>query len=373
MTTIVIIATTPEHAYSQDQTELQVIPFDSDRWEINAEESEVKPYLGETALFLKGGFATLKDANFTNGIIEFDIAFSDERGFMGVVWRYQDPKNHEKFYMRPHQSGNPDANQYTPVINGITGWQLYFNPGRYTVPAVYPYDQWMHVKVIVSGKEAAIYLNDAEEPSLFIQDMKRDIEAGSIGIEVEAFAPGHFANFSYVNLDNPPIGEPADPLPPLPAGTVSAWSVSNAFEESFVENKFSLSPADLQGLTWDTVQSDPLGIANLALVQGVEGEKNTTFARVRILSDRDQIKPLQFGFSDWARVYFNNQLLYAGNNKVRSRDYRFLGTIGLFDQLYLPLKKGENELWIAVSENFPFGGWGVQAAFSDQDGITFLD
>jgi len=31
----------------------------------------------------------------------------------------------EHFYIRPHQSGNPDANQYTPVFNGVSAWQLY--------------------------------------------------------------------------------------------------------------------------------------------------------------------------------------------------------------------------------------------------------
>jgi hypothetical protein len=26
--------------------------------------------------------------------------------------------------------------------------------------------------------------------------------------------------------------------------------------------------------------------------------------------------------------------------------------------VYLPLKKGKNELWLAVTEDFPLGGWG---------------
>ncbi|MCH8059016.1 MAG: hypothetical protein IIA11_01020 [Proteobacteria bacterium] len=49
-------------------------------------------------------------------------------------------------------------------------------------------------------------------------------------------------------------------------------------------------------------------------------------------------------------------LLYSkGNNAYQSRDYRYLGTIGLFDAIMLPLAVGDNELWIAVSE--AFGGW----------------
>jgi len=48
-----------------------------------------------------------------------------------------------------------------------------------------------------------------------------------------------------------------------------------------------------------------------------------------------------------------------------------VGTIGLFDSVALPLKTGENELCIAVTE--AFGGWGVQAQFADMEGINLQD
>jgi hypothetical protein len=41
--------------------------------------------------------------------------------------------------------------------------------------------------------------------------------------------------------------------------------------------------------------------------------------------------------------------------------------MGLFDELYLPLKKGKNELWMVVTENL--GGWGVKALVEDMEGI----
>ena len=87
-----------------------------------------------------------------------------------------------------------------------------------------------------------------------------------------------------------------------------------------------------------------------------------------IRSDHEQIKKIQFGFSDRIRVFFNDRLLYSGNNNYASRDFRFLGTIGFFDELYLPLKKGENEIWMAVSEDF--GGWGLLAKLENLDGVT---
>jgi hypothetical protein len=48
-----------------------------------------------------------------------------------------------------------------------------------------------------------------------------------------------------------------------------------------------------------------------------------------------------------------------------------MGTIGLFDEVYLPLKKGHNELWLAVTETF--GGWGVTALFEDPAGINIKE
>ena len=72
------------------------------------------------------------------------------------------------------------------------------------------------------------------------------------------------------------------------------------------------------------------------------------------------VREMSFGFSDRVRVYLNGRLLYAGNDGYTTRDYRFLGSVGLFDTVALPLQKGDNELAFAVSENF--GGWAVVAA-----------
>jgi hypothetical protein len=45
--------------------------------------------------------------------------------------------------------------------------------------------------------------------------------------------------------------------------------------------------------------------------------------------------------------------------------------VGLFDDLYLPLTKGDNELWMAVTENF--GGWGIKAEFENMDAIRIKE
>ena len=82
----------------------QAIPFDSDRWEIDAQESRIEEHLGKKSLFIRGGLAWIRDEDFENGVIEFDVCFSAERGFMGGIWRLQDRHNYEEFCIRPHQS-----------------------------------------------------------------------------------------------------------------------------------------------------------------------------------------------------------------------------------------------------------------------------
>jgi hypothetical protein len=352
-------------------TTLQTVPFDSGRWQVHAVESRVEEHLGRASLYLQGGIATVAGAHLTNGWIELDLAFTGERGFMGGIWRVQDPRNYEELYLRPHQSGNPDANQYTPVFNGLAGWQLYHGP-RYSVPVTYRCNEWIRVKVLFSGAQAEIYIDDMERPVLFVGELKRGPEPGSVGVSaLRGFAPAHFSRFAFAALEAPPlVGRPGPPEP-VPEGVVAAWQVSDVFPESALKGRRALSREDLAARSWTRLETERSGLANLARVQGIQLRKNTAFARAVIVSDRERIARLDFGFSDRVRVYLGGRLLFRGDDSNGSRDYRFLGSIGYFDTLYLPLSQGENELLMAVSEDM--GGWGVQAKLENLAGLTFQD
>jgi hypothetical protein len=346
------------------------VPFDSNRWEIQAKENKVLNYLGRQTLYLQGGIAAVKDSQFKDGIIEFDLAFTGERGFMGAFWRMQDNDNYEEFYVRPHQSGNPDANQYEPVFNGVAAWQLYHGEG-YGAPTKYNFNQWNRIKLVISGKQADVYINNMDVPVLFISDQKREIKSGRVGFSVGNFAPGYYSNFSFTPLNTPELKGKAKQPEPTPAGTVTSWIISNPIDTKTLENKYQLTRVDKQNLTWKKLESETNGVTNLGRLYGVDDAKYTVFAKLIIESEQDQIKKMRFGFSDEIKVYLNDRLIYGGSDPFQSRDYRFLGTIGYFDELYLPLNKGLNEIWMAVSENF--GGWGIKAIFEDRAGITIKD
>jgi len=339
------------------------IGFSEELWDFsNVEEYRIEEYLGvENALYLQGGQAILTDVSVTTGTLEYDIAFGPETGFFGAVWDMQDQNNFENFYMLPHESGQAGAMQYTPFINGVANWQLYHGDG-FTAEATYPFNQWVHVKIVFSRERAAIYIDHGED-AVMVSDLKLGQKGGQIGLEAKNIAPytgAYFANFAYSDLQTPPdLGQAGDAVI-INTEAVTSWMVSDVFEEEAISNRIYLTDAD-KNRTWTELPSEMSGLANLAQVQTINGALNTVFARTTITSDVKGYKKMSLGFSDRGRVYVNDQLVYVGDNSFATRDFRYLGTIGYFNEIYIPVNAGDNEIWIAVSENF--GGWGVQASF----------
>ncbi len=346
-----------------------VVPFGSQRWQIDGREARVEQHLGRESLYLKGGSAVLNGSTLTNGIIEFDITFGKERGFMGAFWRKQDDRNYEYFYLRPHQSGQPDACQYTPTFNGLTAWQLYHGEG-YGAAIDFTFDQWMHVKIVISGRQGEVYVEDMTTPALFISDMKHELAGGEVGVLAGNFSPAWYSNFSYQNLDNVALTGKAAAIEPAPQGSIMRWQVSSTLSEKSLAGVTDLGRSKTDSLSWQKLDCEPTGVANLSRLHRITQERNTVFAKIIIESNQKQIRKLSFGYSDRVKAYINGKLVYAGDNGYRSRDFRYLGTIGLFDELYLPLKKGQNQVWLAVSETF--GGWGIKAKLADGNGVEVV-
>ncbi len=344
----------------------ETAPFDSDRWVVEAEEWELEEHLGRPAVRMRGGSAWVGDEDFTDGVIEFDIAFGSKRNFIGASWRLEDSDNFENFYMRPHQSGKADANQYTPFFHGLAGWQLYHGAGHGTA-VEYRFNEWQHVKIVFSGSRGEVYV-DSTEPILFMHEMKRELQAGKVGLTAGALAPVHFANFTYQKLDNPGLHGQAAELPGPEAGLIESWRVSNVFSATLLKDKITLTDAETSGLEWTELGVESNGLANLARLAGVDRETNTVFARLTLTADKARVVKFRFGYSDALGAFLNGRLLYRGQRLYQSRDFRYLGTIGLFDEMYLQLEEGENELWLAVYE--AFGGWGLMATIEDREGLT---
>lgn len=342
--------------------------FQAEAWEVQAAKHEFTSFKGKESLYLENGIARLKDASLKNGTIDFDISFPEGRKFVAVHFRIQGPGHYEEYYLRPHQSGNPDAMQYTPVINGLAGWQLYHGQG-YSNAYRFNFGEWIHVRLVIDGDKMNVFLNDMSQPILHVHDLKRETESGGIGFGAN-MGGAYYANLSYQESSgNEELVSDAYSPPPLDAGTITSWQVSEAMPESSIGSIHNLKDWDaMDQMSWNKLETEYSGLLNFAHVSSVSESGNTILAKVLIQSDKKQIKELIFGYSDAARIFVNGQLMYAGQRRFRSRDYRYLGTIGYFDSVFLPLKKGNNEVIIAITE--AFGGWGLKAQLGNLDGIT---
>ena len=70
------------------------------------------------------------------------------------------------------------------------------------------------------------------------------------------------------------------------------------------------------------------------------------------------------GYSDEAVVYLNGTPVFNGKSAWRFRDEGSgAGLLDYNDRVFLPLKKGANELMVAVTEYM--GGWGLQCKLEE--------
>jgi len=343
------------------------VPADSNRWELEGE-ARTAEYQGRKCLFLNGGAATLKDFELRDGVVDVDVATPASRGFFGIQFRI-DGENAEWVYLRQHKSGLPDAMQYTPVLNTGLNWQIYNGPG-FTGAADIPKDVWFHLRLEVVGAQAKFYVSDMDKPALVMNDLKSGVQKGQVALAVLTGAT-YFSNFE---IRNTPEAAWERRPPPMPPGTLSKWSLSPSYDALTRNLERALTSSESDAIRWQSVEAEPPGLVVLyryreaphlrvsfandfsKRLEPQPGMK-VVYARTSLDSDSDQVKKLYIGYSDDVSVFLNGRILYRGRSAQNFRDPGFLGIVNAEnDAVYLPLKKGSNELMLAVSELG--GGWG---------------
>lgn len=342
---------------------------DSPRWQL---EGQAKPadYQGRKALFLDGGAAILKDLEMRDGVIDLDVSTPASRGFFGIQFRIaNEGANAEWVYLRQHKSGLPDALQYTPVLNTGANWQIYNGPG-FTGAVDIPQNTWFHLRLEVAGAQAKLFVKEMDKPALVMNDLKSGVQKGQVALYVLTGAT-YFSNFEIRTTPDAPWERH---LPPMPANTLTRWSVSPSYDALARNLDRPLSASENDSIHWQDVEAEPPGFVVLYryreaphlrvsfandFSKRLEPQPGTKvlYARTTIESDRDQVRKLYIGYSDEVSVFLNGKILFRGRSAQNFRDPGFLGIMNPEnDAVYLPLKKGTNELLLAVSELG--GGWG---------------
>lgn len=367
--TIAIVFALPRVAAAQT-----VVPLTADAW--NASDSlRIETYLGRPSVYINRGVALARGVALRDGTIEYDWAASRRTSFLGASFHATSPDNSESVFFRPGSSGKSDAVQYGPALNTYgVAWQVYHGPGA-TAAADLQRERWTHVKMVIAGDTATIFLDGAQQPVLVVPQLA-GVAGTGVGVWAGNFGRGaYFSNFTVTPLPN---AVSRSRPPALPRGTIASWELSPAVDAE------SVSPNTLPKLssfTWQKVSPEPTGIVlinryRVSPIAGVPVDSLThevkvdsvmggrvrgtkvVYARTTLQSPRDETRRLQFTYSDGITVYLNGRPLYFGMNPQGLRD-----NLGLMpsdgDAVFLPLKRGRNDLVVAVTEYS--GGWAFSA------------
>lgn len=151
----------------------------------------------------------LPAGDFHDGVIEAEVAGvpaahapPDSRGFIGIAFRVQQhPSRYEAFYIRPTNGRADDqlrrnhATQY--VSHPDFPWHQLRkeNPGVYESYADMVAGEWTRLRIEVDGGKARLFVNDAEQPSLIVNDLKLgDSARGGVALWVGSGTEGYFRN-----------------------------------------------------------------------------------------------------------------------------------------------------------------------------------
>ena len=154
------------------------------------------------------GVAVVKGEIFHDGTIEVDVAGlpgaragEAARGFIGVQFRIQpNGTTMETFYIRPTNGRSTDqlrrnhAVQYTSAPDWPWFRLRKETPGLYETYADMDAGEWVHLKIVVKGTDATLYVGGATQPTLLVHDLKLGDVSGGVALFVGPGTDGYFKN-----------------------------------------------------------------------------------------------------------------------------------------------------------------------------------
>ncbi|MBV9890531.1 MAG: hypothetical protein JO090_06570 [Rhizobacter sp.] len=177
---------------------------------------------------------------------DVDVWTAAPRGFFGLAFRLDDDgANGEWVYLRQHKSGQPDAMQYTPVLNTGLNWQLFGGPG-FTGAIDIPRDAWFHLRVVITGAQAKLFVVDTERPALVVDDLKSGIQRGRLGVLSLAGATCFAAFQVRTTSDAAWQRHP----PPTAPGTIVRWGLSPTYDALARDLERPLAAAEIAQIVW---------------------------------------------------------------------------------------------------------------------------
>lgn len=153
------------------------------------------------------GVAYLRGVEFADGAIECQVRGKDvqQQSFVGVAFHGLDEKTYDAIYFRPFNFKAEDPARRIRAVQYIAHptytWQKLRaeQPGKYEQPVspVPDPNGWFRVRVVVASPKVSVFVNDAKEPSLVVNQLS-DRKKGLVGLWVGNTSGGDFADFKIV-------------------------------------------------------------------------------------------------------------------------------------------------------------------------------
>ena len=239
------------------------------------------------------GIAYYPDANFRDGTIEFDLAPAGT-AFTGIAFRMRSAANYEIVYFRP-DSGRWARIQYQPVFEGETTWQLYHGDG-YEGVVPHASSGPLHVKILVAGSRAQVYVGCDTTPALVVRELKRSPTTGGIGFWVAGGSKGDGVNGGISKL-TVQFASPRLAMPPRethPPEQLLRWLVSPRMPSDSIDTPETPPAMIADAGKWKIVDAEGSGLINLTRAVGIRRVRSASTcsaARVghRIRAHQDHV------------------------------------------------------------------------------------
>ena len=195
----------------------QTIGFDKSDLEVNRVYMSIEKMNGKKVVkvvidsTVKGAneptFVKIKGIDFKDGTIELKVlsrllknAPASARGFIGVAFHIDEQNSKfEGIYLRPTNGRAEDQLRRNHSIQYFSYPDYHFDRLRKEAEGVYEsyadmgLNEWITMRIEVKGKQAKLFLNDNNQPSLIVNDLKLgDNISGSIGLWVDGGTEGYF-------------------------------------------------------------------------------------------------------------------------------------------------------------------------------------
>jgi hypothetical protein len=169
-------------------------------------------------------------------------------------------------------------------------------------------------------------------------------------------------------LSPEPVRDPLDG----DRGVVRHWRLSTF---SALPNGKEPTYADMPGASqkWEAISTERNGLLNLSREYGrplPEPERAVAWLKTTITSDRKQTKKVDIGWTREVWLFVNGTMVYADKNLFELEGARKFpdGRCSLENGAFaLPLEAGDNEVAVAIANNF--FGWGLMMRLADPEAV----